>query len=382
MLIQQSSLGLYIHIPWCVKKCPYCDFNSHQQKGELPESDYVAALIKDLDQELSLLDSPTLSSIFIGGGTPSIFSATAIKTLLDEVGSRVPFDNDIEITLEANPGTVEQDKFTDFRIAGINRLSIGIQSFNDSHLAKLGRIHDAGQAAAAVEAAVTAGFDNFNIDLMHGLSGQTSAEAIADLQRAIDLNPSHISWYQLTIEPNTVYYNTQPSLPKDDILGEIEQAGFELLNNAGFNRYEISAFAKLNKQSKHNTNYWQFGDYIGIGAGAHGKLSIAKGGGISRRWKTRQPDDYLTKSPLAGMQIVSARELSLEFMMNALRLTNGVDERLFEDKTGLSLETIATIRSRLIDKGLMVTGPRIAATDLGFRFLDSVVSEFQTIDVI
>jgi oxygen-independent coproporphyrinogen-3 oxidase len=382
MLIQQSSLGLYIHIPWCVKKCPYCDFNSHQQKGELPESDYVAALIKDLDQELSLLDSPTLSSIFIGGGTPSIFSATAIKTLLDEVGSRVPFDNDIEITLEANPGTVEQDKFTDFRIAGINRLSIGIQSFNDSHLAKLGRIHDAGQAAAAVEAAVAAGFDNFNIDLMHGLSGQTSAEAIADLQRAIDLKPSHISWYQLTIEPNTVYYNTQPSLPKEDTLGEIEHAGFELLNNAGFNRYEISAFAKLNKQSKHNTNYWQFGDYIGIGAGAHGKLSIAKSGDISRRWKTRQPDDYLTKSPLAGMQIVSARELSLEFMMNALRLTNGVDERLFEDKTGLSLETIATIRSRLIDKGLMVTGPRIAATDLGFRFLDSVVSEFQTIDVI
>ena len=291
MLIQPSSLGLYIHIPWCVKKCPYCDFNSHQQQGELPENDYVAALLKDLEQELKLLDSPSLSSIFIGGGTPSIFSATAIKTLLDGVRDRISFDDDIEITLEANPGTVEQEKFSGFRAAGINRLSIGIQSFNDIHLAKLGRIPDAAQAAAAVAAAKAAGFDNFNIDLMHGLSGQTPTEAIEDLRRAIDLNPTHLSWYQLTIEPNTIFYNTQPSLPKEDALEEIEHAGFELLHSAGFNRYEISAFAKAGKQSQHNTNYWQFGDYIGIGAGAHGKISIGINGEVNRRWKTRQPDE-------------------------------------------------------------------------------------------
>jgi putative oxygen-independent coproporphyrinogen III oxidase len=382
MLIQPSSLGLYIHIPWCVKKCPYCDFNSHQQQGELPEDDYVAALLKDLEQELKLLDNPSLSSIFIGGGTPSIFSATAIKTLLDGVRRRIAFDDNIEITLEANPGTVEQEKFCGFRAAGINRLSIGIQSFNDVHLAKLGRIHDAAQAAAAVGAAKAAGFDNFNIDLMHGLSGQTPTEAIEDLRRAIDLNPTHLSWYQLTIEPNTVFYNTQPSLPKEDALEEIEHAGFELLHSAGFNRYEISAFAKPDKQSQHNTNYWQFGDYIGIGAGAHGKISIGINGEVNRRWKTRQPNDYLTKLPLAGTQLVTAKELPLEFMMNVLRLTNGVDERLFEEKTGLSLAIIAPMRNRLIAKGLMADGPQIATTALGFRFLDSVLNEFQTVEVI
>jgi oxygen-independent coproporphyrinogen-3 oxidase len=382
MLIQQPSLGLYIHIPWCVKKCPYCDFNSHQQQGELPEGDYVTALLKDLEQELELLDTPSLSSIFIGGGTPSIFSADAIKTLLDGVRCRIPFDDDIEITLEANPSTVEQEKFCGFRTAGINRLSIGIQSFNDIHLAKLGRIHDAAQAAAAVGAAKAAGFDNFNIDLMHGLSGQTPAEAIEDLHRAIDLNPTHLSWYQLTIEPNTVFYSAQPSLPKEDALEQIEHTGFELLHNAGFSRYEISAFAKAGKQSQHNTNYWQFGDYIGIGAGAHGKISIEINGEINRRWKTRQPNDYLTKPPLAGTQLVTAKELPLEFMMNVLRLTNGVNERLFEEKTGLSLAIIAPMRNRLIAKGLMVDGPQIATTALGFRFLDSVLNEFQTVEVI
>lgn len=382
MLIQPPSLGLYIHIPWCVKKCPYCDFNSHQQQGELPEDNYVAALLKDLEQELELLDNPSLSSIFIGGGTPSIFSAAAIKNLLDGVRHRIPFNDDIEITLEANPGTVEQEKFSGFRVAGINRLSIGIQSFNDVHLAKLGRIHDAAQAATAVLAAKSAGFDNFNIDLMHGLSGQTPTEAIEDLRCAIDLNPTHLSWYQLTIEPNTVFYNTQPSLPNDDALEKIEHAGFELLHSAGFNRYEISAFAKAGKQSLHNTNYWQFGDYIGIGAGAHGKISTEINGEVNRRWKTRQPNDYLGRPPLAGTQIVTAKELPLEFMMNALRLTNGVDEKLFEEKTGLSLEIISPMRNRLVAKGLMVNGPRIATTALGFRFLDSVLNEFQTVEVI
>lgn len=382
MLIQQPSLGLYIHIPWCVKKCPYCDFNSHQQQGELPEDDYVAALLKDLEQELKLLDNPSLSSIFIGGGTPSIFSATAIKNLLDGVRRRIPFNDDIEITLEANPGTVEQEKFSGFRSAGINRLSIGIQSFNDVHLAKLGRIHDAAQAAAAVGAAKAAGFDNFNIDLMHGLSGQTPTEAIEDLRRAIDLNPTHLSWYQLTIEPNTIFYNTQPSLPKEEALEEIEHAGFELLHSAGFNRYEISAFAKAGNQSQHNTNYWQFGDYIGIGAGAHGKISIGINGEVNRRWKTRQPNDYLTKTTLAGTQLVTAKELPLEFMMNVLRLTNGVDEKLFEEKTGLGLEIIAPMRNRLIANCLMVDGPRIGTTALGFRFLDSVLNEFQTVEII
>jgi putative oxygen-independent coproporphyrinogen III oxidase len=382
MLNQQPSIGLYIHIPWCVKKCPYCDFNSHQQQGDLPEVDYVAALIKDLEQELTLLDSPSLSSIFIGGGTPSIFSAAAIKTLLDQVRSRIIFDDDIEITLEVNPGTAEQEKFSGFRAAGVNRLSIGIQSFNDEHLAKLGRIHDSAQAASAVETAKAAGFDNFNIDLMHGLPGQTPTEAIEDLRRAIELNPTHLSWYQLTIEPNTIFYNTQPSLPKEDALEEIELAGFELLHSMGFYRYEISAFAKTGKQSQHNTNYWQFGDYIGIGAGAHGKISTVTNAKINRRWKTRQPNDYLNNPPLAGTQSVTAKELPLEFMMNVLRLTNGVNERLFEEKTGLSLELIAPMRNRLISKGLMVDGPQIATTSLGFRFLDTVLNEFQTVEVI
>jgi putative oxygen-independent coproporphyrinogen III oxidase len=382
MLNQQPSIGLYIHIPWCVKKCPYCDFNSHQQQGDLPEVDYVAALIKDLEQELTLLDSPSLSSIFIGGGTPSIFSAAAIKTLLDAVRHRIPFDDDIEITLEVNPGTAEQEKFSGFRAAGVNRLSIGIQSFNDAHLAKLGRIHDSAQAASAVETAKAAGFDNFNIDLMHGLPGQTPTEAIEDLRRAIELNPTHLSWYQLTIEPNTIFYNTQPSLPKEDALEEIELAGFELLHSMGFYRYEISAFAKTGKQSQHNTNYWQFGDYIGIGAGAHGKISTVTNAKINRRWKTRQPNDYLNNPPLAGTQSVTAKELPLEFMMNVLRLTNGVNERLFEEKTGLSLELIAPMRNRLISKGLMVDGPQIATTSLGFRFLDTVLNEFQTVEVI
>ena len=377
-LLCTPPLSLYIHIPWCVKKCPYCDFNSHAQHGALPEKEYIAALLADLDTELADLENPIIHSIFFGGGTPSLFSADAMSSLLAEIKQRVTFSSDIEITLEANPGTTEQGKFDGFREAGINRLSIGIQSFHNAHLTQLGRIHNSGEAINAVATAKAAGFTNFNVDLMHGLPDQRAEQALEDLQQAIELQPSHLSWYQLTVEPNTVFYNTQPTLPDEDILESIEQRGLILLNKAGFGRYEISAYCQTKKQSKHNLNYWQFGDYIGIGAGAHGKITNPTTGAITRRWKTRQPNDYMSKPPLAGEKHISQQELPLEFLMNALRLTNGVNEQLFEQHTGINLEEIAEPRQKLVDKGLLANGNRIATTRLGMRFLDSVLQQFQT----
>ena len=382
--IEQSSfiklppLSLYIHIPWCVRKCPYCDFNSHTI-DIIPEQDYVDALIADLDQELRYVQGRTLQSIFFGGGTPSLFSAKSIDKILSAVEQRIPFSSSIEITLEANPGTFEQKKFSDYRAAGINRLSIGIQSFNQTHLQSLGRIHDNHEAIHAASAARSSGFNNFNIDLMHGLPNQTQAEGLNDLQQAIDLNPAHISWYQLTIEPNTSFYNAPPLLPSDDLLADIQCAGEEILQQSNFEQYEISAYSQKNQQSQHNTNYWLFGDYIGIGAGAHGKITDTNKGTIQRRWKTRAPNDYLNqdKAFLSGEKTLRKKELPLEFLMNALRLNQGFSTQLFNDRTGISFMSIEPIITKLINQGLInKNGENINTTITGKRFLNNILEQF------
>lgn len=377
-MLQLPPLSLYIHIPWCVRKCPYCDFNSHAAGDALPEAEYVEALKADLDEELAYTQGRKLHSIFIGGGTPSLFSAQAIGAILDHAEQRIGFNDDIEITLEANPGTFEQDKFTDFRLAGVNRLSIGIQSFNPEHLQRLGRIHNHEEALAAVGVARKAGFDNLNLDLMHGLPQQTSEQAMADLKQAIELNPEHLSWYQLTIEPNTEFYNRPPSLPVDDELAAIQDQGHSLLAQHGYHQYEVSAYAKKS-QSRHNRNYWQFGDYLGIGAGAHGKATILDNQQLIRRRKTRLPQHYLDpkRDFCVAATPIAMDELVLEFMMNALRLTDGVPSQLFSQATGLDLGAIAEPIAQLRQQGLLrQQADRLATTEAGNRYLNSVLQAF------
>lgn len=369
-------LALYVHIPWCVRKCPYCDFNSHAAPTQLPETAYVDALLADLRCELDNSGARPLSSIFIGGGTPSLFSANAIERLLSGIQSLVPWQAGIEITLEANPGTFEQAKFSAYRELGINRLSIGIQSFNDVHLSHLGRVHSSSEAQRAVGIAQQAGFDNINLDLMHGLPEQSVAQAMADLNLAMALQPSHISWYQLTIEPNTVFWRQPPKLPEEDNLWDIQQAGQDALAAQGYNPYEVSAYAKAGKQSQHNLNYWRFGDYLGIGAGAHGKISHADGQ-ILRYWKTRQPTDYLHKQTPAGKHLLSNAELPFEFLINALRLNQGVTSQLFTQRTGLPLAQLHHGWNMAIDKGLMQDHPeRLLTTQQGALFLNDLLQLF------
>ena len=378
VLTQLPPLALYIHIPWCVRKCPYCDFNSHAASPVLPEEEYVDALLADLDQDLAAVYGRPLSSIFFGGGTPSLFSAAALGRLLAGVEQRIPFTADIEITLEANPGTFEQDKFVAYRKLGINRLSIGIQSFQPNKLEALGRIHTGDEALRAAEMARRAGFDNFNLDLMHGLPDQSLEEALDDLRQAIALAPTHLSWYQLTLEPNTVFWNQPPELPEDDILWDIQEAGQALLAEHGFSQYEVSAYARPGKAARHNLNYWSFGDFIGIGAGAHGKLSHPDGR-IVRTWKTRLPKDYLNpaKQFKAGEKTLTADELPFEFLMNALRLTQGVDAELFAQRTGLPLQTLAAARAEAEQKGLLQVEPtRLVATARGQLFLNDLLQYF------
>ncbi len=371
-------LSLYVHIPWCVRKCPYCDFNSHTTPTQLPENAYVDSLLSDLQLELEHIAVRPLSSIFIGGGTPSLFSATAFARLLAGIQDLLPWQDAIEITLEANPGTFEQAKFAAYRQLGINRLSIGVQSFNDQHLTQLGRVHNANEAQQAVAIAQRAGFTNINLDLMHGLPGQDLTQALADLTCAIELQPNHISWYQLTIEPNTVFWNQPPVLPEDDSLWDIQQAGQALLAEQGFIQYEVSAYAKPNKQAQHNLNYWQFGDYIGIGAGAHGKISSLDGR-ILRYWKTRQPNDYLNNQRRAGEQLLNNSELPFEFLMNALRLSKGVPSQLFTQRTGLPLNLLLESWEQAQSKGLMLSNPRrLAATEQGALFLNDLLQIFLT----
>jgi oxygen-independent coproporphyrinogen-3 oxidase len=371
-------LGLYIHLPWCERKCPYCDFNSHEAQ-EIPESAYVTALLDDLEQDCHLIRDRSIDTVFIGGGTPSLFSAAAISRLLQGIRERVALAIDAEITMEANPGSAETAKFAGFRRAGVNRLSLGIQSFDDNCLQRLGRVHDRSQALAAVEMARSAGFDNFNLDLMHGLPGQALAGGLDDLHQALALQPPHLSWYQLTIEPNTVFHKRPPLLPVDDELAAIQEKGEGLLAGAGYRNYEVSAWSRPGRECRHNLNYWRFGDYLGIGAGAHGKISF-QDGRIVRYAKRRQPAEYLASTPEA--RVAERRELGPqdragEFMLNALRLTAGVPDTLFTARTGLDPATVTPVLESLVERGLLLhESGRLATSDLGRRFLDDVVAEF------
>jgi len=372
-------LGLYIHIPWCVKKCPYCDFNSHEHHStQLPETNYLNALINDLDSELTEVDAQReIHSVFIGGGTPSLLSGNFYIQLFAALNQRLLFSADAEITIEANPGAVDEANFKGFIDAGINRISLGAQSFSDAALNRLGRIHDNQSIYHAFETARNCGFDNINIDLMHGLPEQSLAEGLDDLKAAFELSPEHISWYQLTIEKNTVFYNQPPTLPVENILDNLFMTGLDALAGAGYQQYEVSAFARDSKQSRHNKNYWRFGDYIGIGAGAHGKNS-GSDGSISRRWKTRSPSDYLnTDKKLAGSTLIAKEDLPLEFMMNALRLNQGFTPQLFEQRTGLSFSKVKNSIVQLQAQGLVDTsGEHYHTTQKGRLFLNNVIAKF------
>lgn len=372
-------LSLYVHVPWCVRKCPYCDFNSHAQNGELPEAAYIDALLADLRDDLHYVQGRSLHTIFIGGGTPSLFGAASYQRLLAGIAALVPFADGIEIALEANPGTFEQHKFAGYREAGINRLSIGVQSFDTAQLQTLGRIHGRDEALRAAAIAVDAGFTNFNLDLMFGLPGQDAAQACADLELAISCAPTHLSWYQLTIEPNTEYFRRPPVLPHDDQLADIQDAGLALLQAHGYQRYEISAYSQPGKRARHNLNYWEFGDYLGIGAGAHAKLTQPGTGSIIRTRKTRMPAHYLdpARSFTTEAREIPAAELPLEFMMNALRLSRGVPEHYYPARTGLLLAALAPQLTRLRQRGLLHPDPaRIQPTDRGLQFLNEALLEF------
>ena len=369
-------LALYVHIPWCVHKCPYCDFNSHAAPSQLPEAEYVQSLLQDFDNDLSLAAGRPLASIFIGGGTPSLFSAAALEQLINGLAQRIAFASTIEITLEANPGTFEQERFAAYRSLGINRLSMGVQSFNDRHLKALGRIHSSSEALRAVEIARKAGFDNLNLDLMHGLPNQQHSEAMADLQQAIELAPEHLSWYQLTIEPNTAFWSQPPILPEDDCLWDIQETGQALLQQHGYAQYEISAYAQPQRQAQHNLNYWTFGDYLGIGAGAHGKVTLADGR-ILRYRKTRQPNAYLANHSIAGEQWLTDTELPFEYLMNALRLTQGTAASLFHERTGLPLIALEPAWQTAQNKGLMLAdSQRLCTTERGALFLNDCLQLF------
>ena len=377
-VFQLPPLALYVHIPWCVRKCPYCDFNSHAAGPNLPEEAYVDALLADLDADLAQAHGRPLTSIFFGGGTPSLFSAKALGRLLDGVERRIPFVGDIEITLEANPGTFEQEKFAAYRRLGINRLSIGVQSFQVEKLKALGRIHDGDEAVRAADMARAAGFDNFNLDLMHGLPDQSLDDALGDLRIAIAQAPTHLSWYQLTVEPNTVFWNQPPVLPEDDTLWDIQEAGQALLAEHGYAQYEVSAYTQPERMARHNLNYWTFGDFLGIGAGAHGKLSTPDGR-ISRTWKTRLPKDYLdpAKRYSAGERVLTAEELPFEFLINVLRLSDGCSAELFSQRTGLPLEQLVEAREQAQRRGLLQADPaRLAATREGQLFLNDLLQYF------
>lgn len=371
-------LSLYVHVPWCVRKCPYCDFNSHEVKGELPQREYVDALIADLDQALPLIWGRPVYTIFFGGGTPSLLSPDAIERVLSEVRARVALSTGAEITLEANPGTFESGKFAAFRAAGVNRLSIGIQSFDRRHLAALGRIHDDAQARTAVDIA-RAHFENFNLDLMYALPGQTLEEARTDLLSALEYAPPHLSAYHLTIEPNTLFHRHPPQVPDDDTAAEMQALVERLTGEAGYEHYETSAYAKRGSRCRHNLNYWMFGDYLGIGAGAHSKLTFPER--IVRQARYRQPREYmeraLTGNTLQSDEAVATRDIPFEFMMNALRLGDGFASSLFAERTGLPLTTVLTALDDAEKRGLLVRDhERIRPTELGRRFLNDLLEMF------
>jgi oxygen-independent coproporphyrinogen-3 oxidase len=378
-------LSLYVHIPWCIRKCPYCDFNSHEKNASFDEKNYLRALLIDLKKEHQLSQQRTLHSIFFGGGTPSLFSADTIAKVIDEAKNLFRFD-DIEITLEANPGTFEQDKFNAFRDAGVNRLSIGIQSFNENHLKRLGRIHDSGQALNAVTTARRAGFENINLDLMFGLPQQTIEQACEDIKTACEFEVQHISHYQLTIEENTYFHKHTPLLPENDLIWEMQTSCQDILAESRYQQYEISAYSIEGKQSRHNLNYWQFGDYIGIGAGAHGKITAGSNNSdagdylkIMRRWKHRQPQQYIDRTlsgdSVSGQQQLDKPDIVFEFLLNALRLKDGCAIKKFEQRTGLDLAVLAEQVKHIEPSLLRVDNDSIRTSDQGFLFLNEILEK-------
>jgi putative oxygen-independent coproporphyrinogen III oxidase len=372
-------LSLYVHIPWCIKKCPYCDFNSHAVKADLPESAYIDALLNDLtaDLERYAIARP-IHSIFIGGGTPSLFSPESLDRLIAGIRQRVTFEANLEITLEANPGTFESEKFKEFNKLGINRLSIGVQSFNGDLLGKLGRVHSGQEAIKAAEIAHDAGFTNFNLDLMFGLPGAVPGDSEQDVKTAIALKPTHISFYQLTLEPNTLFHKHPPKLPDDEFIFTTQKHCQGLLADNGYQQYEISAYAQSDRECKHNVNYWQFGDYLGIGAGAHGKITQALPNQITRSFKAKSPEFYLQNpSENGGSQTISIEELPLEFIMNQLRLRQGFTLGTYQESTGLNVATLEPALSVCIAEELIaLKGNHYTCTEKGWNFLDSVLEKF------
>ena len=368
-------LSLYVHIPWCVRKCPYCDFNSHERSGDLPEREYIEKLFSDLEGLLPSVWGRRLTSVFVGGGTPSLFAPESIDRLLSGIRARLTLEPEAEITLEANPGTVEAARFKGFREAGVNRISVGVQSFDERMLKALGRIHDAGEARRAVDAAL-ASFDNVNLDLMYGLPGQSAAMARADLEQGIATGVPHLSAYQLTIEPNTVFFSKRPQLPEHDACADMQLELEELLLDRGYEHYETSAFARPGRRSRHNLNYWQFGDYLGIGAGAHGKVSFPDR--ITRHSRMKQPREYLAAAnTLVEEREIPAAELPFEFMLNALRLQEGFEVKLFAERTGLPLSAVERQLQQAEEKGLLERDwQRIRPTERGRLFLNELQALF------
>ena len=371
-------LSLYVHIPWCVRKCPYCDFNSHEARGTAPEADYIAALVADIEAALPLIWGRKIYTVFFGGGTPSVFSAAGIEQIIAAVRARLPLSVDAEVTLEANPGTFEAEKFRAYRAAGVNRLSIGIQSFNPEHLKALGRIHNDDEARRAIDIA-REHFDNFNLDLMYGLPGQSVDEARADIAAALAVSPPHLSVYHLTLEPNTYFHRYPPALPDDDVTAEMQKNAEDALAAAGYRHYETSAFAQPGKQSRHNMNYWTFGDYLGIGAGAHSKISFPER--ILRQARYKQPKQYM-ESVASGNGVqesheIGGDEVGFEFMMNALRLNGGFPLVLFEERTGVALTSVLKELDVAEGKGLITRDhQRVEPTALGRRFLNDLLQVF------
>jgi oxygen-independent coproporphyrinogen-3 oxidase len=371
-----APIAVYVHLPWCVRKCPYCDFNSHAAPGTIPENAYVQSLLADLEADLDLATGREVASIFLGGGTPSLFGPDAIDALISGIRARLAVATDAEVTMEANPGTVEHGRFTGYAAAGVNRVSLGAQSFDSAALAALGRIHGPGEIPAAVSELHAAGIANFNLDLMYALPGQTVAGAVADVEAAIALGPAHVSHYQLTLEPGTAFFHRPPPLPSDDLAWEMQTQCQQALAGAGFAQYEVSAYARPGRQCRHNLNYWRFGDYLGIGAGAHGKVTVD--GAVIRTEKSRSPRIYLESGGRAGeRRRVPAEELPFEFMLNALRLSEGFALADFELATGLSTARLEPALERLASRGLIDRERgRCRPTDLGFRFLNDLQAEF------
>lgn len=371
-------LSIYVHFPWCVRKCPYCDFNSHELREELPEAAYIKALLEDMAVNAQLAEGRPIRSIFFGGGTPSLFSGKSLRRLLVGAQAMFKFETDIEITLEANPGTLETCRFADYLDSGVNRLSIGVQSFRDAQLKVLGRIHSAKQAIAAFEQARESGFSNINIDLMYALPSDSVPDALWDLEIAAQLDPEHISWYQLTLEPNTPFYRTPPDLPEHDESADMQEAGQALLQAAGYGNYETSAYASPGHQCRHNRNYWEFGDYLAFGAGAHSKVTDRTRGAVFREVRPRSPRQYLALTDYRMDRVdVPVSELPFEFMINALRLIDGFPSRLFNSRTGLSLTEIAEPLDRAVALGLLEpVGEVIRPSTKGRLFLNDLLQLF------